>query len=287
VQDKASRSVKSALSWSFFQNVASKALSLVVNLYLARLVLPEAFGLIGMAVVFISFMNVMAEMGMAAALIQRKEEDLEPRHWNTAFTLSLRVATAGWVLCGLLSPTIARFYNEELLRLVLPALGFSLIIDSLALTQTARLKKNIRFKEIALVTRVTVLVSSAVTMVMAYHGMGVWALVVKSLLGSGMRCVLLWRVSPWKPAMSLEKSAFLDLFGFSGYVAVERFLFFLTNNIDFFLIGKILRSSVLGAYTLAFTLTDVVRQQIMNTFNNVLFPLYAKHRDDPSIMRDY
>jgi len=287
VQDKGARSIKTALSWSFFQNVASKALSLVVKLYLARLVLPDAFGLIGMAIVFISFMNIMAEMGMAAALIQRKEKDLKPSHWNTAFTLSLLVATVGWLLCVLLSSTIASFYNEELLRLLLPALGFSLIIDSLAVTQTARLKKDMRFKEMGLVTTVAVLVSSAVAMVMAYQGMGVWALVVKSLLSSGMRCVLLWCVSPWKPALSLQKSAFLDLFSFSGYVALERVLFFLTNNLDFLLIGKLLGSSVLGAYTLAFTLTDVIRQQIMNTFNNVLFPVYAKHRDDPARMRNY
>ncbi|MCP4602716.1 MAG: lipopolysaccharide biosynthesis protein [Proteobacteria bacterium] len=281
MKNKSAGSVRNALGWSFFTNLSDKGLGLLVKLVLARLLVPEAFGVIGMAIVFVSFLNVVSEMGMTAALIQRPESDLRQEHWSTAFSISLATAVAGWVLiCVLLSPFIVRFYSEPALKLVLPALGFSLVIDSLAIVQRARLRKKLKFKSLSIASISSTLLASAVAVGMALGGMGVWALVAKTLLGSTARTSIMWIMLPWRPSIAFDKEAFQDIFGFSGYVALERLMSFFTSNLDYILIGKLLGSGALGIYTLAFTLTDTFRLYIMSTFNAVLFPVYSRWQDD-------
>ena len=276
-----SDTIKTALGWLFFETILTRGLSLLVRLYLVRLLLPNAFGLIGMASVFIAFLTIMGEMGMAAALVQRKTTRMTEQHWHTAFTVSFLISALGWFLIFIaLAPLAAVFYGEPELNLILPALGFSLITDSLAIVQRAKLTKELRFKALSIASIAGVVPSSALGIFLAYYGFGVWALVVKTLSNSILTLLILWTFVGWIPKFYFSKEAFKDLFGFSAYVFLERLLIFFMHNIDYLLIGKLVGTAALGIYTLAFTLTDTLRMQIMNTFNKVFFPVYSNLQDD-------
>lgn len=276
-----SDSVKRGLGWSFSESLFDRGLALIVKLYLVRLLMPEAFGLVGMAAVFTAFLSIMGELGMAAALIQRKQAELTEAHWQTAFTLSFIISTAAWFLILIaLAPFAAVFYGEPEVSLILSVLGFGLVIDSFSVVPRTKLVRGLRFKTISITSMVSVIVSSTLAILMAYNGYGVWALVARTLTSSLLKCLILWIYVGWLPRIRFSKKAFRELFGFSAYVFMERMLMFLLGNIDYALIGKLLGATALGIYALAFTLTDIARKQVMGVFNTVLFPVYAKLQDD-------
>ena len=283
-----SKQIKNALGWSFAENAVNRGLSMLVRLYLVTLLAPEAFGLVAMAIVFIAFLQVMGEMGMTAALIQRKAENLTETHWRTGFTVSFSISALGWiVILFVLAPFAAFFYGEGELRLILPVLGIGLVTDSLAVVQRAKLTKALRFKALCLASAIATLISSALGIYMAYHGYGVWALVAKTLSNSILLSSFLSISAGWIPRFGFAKAAFKDLFSFGAYVFAEQMLTFLMGNIDYLMIGKLVGRAGLGAYTLAFTLTDIFRHQIMGVFNRVFFPVYANVQDDKKKAADY
>ena len=282
------KSIKTALAWSFFEKFFNQGFSLLVKLYLARLLLPEAYGLIGMAAVFIAFLSIMGEQGLSSALIQRDKSRLDARHWNTAFTVSLTVSIVTWVLILLLfGSLVSRFFDEPQLKNILIVLGLMLVGNSLSVIQRARLAKDLKFKVLSFASIVAVVISSIVALVMAYLGFGVWSLVAKALLNSFVLVFVILIVTRWLPRVSFSKSAFLDLFGFSGYTTIERFLFFLTFNIDIILIGRLLGKSLLGACSLALTLTEIFRQHISGAVKTVFFPAYSKLQNDKEMALSY
>lgn len=275
------QSIKKALAWSFFEKFFNQGFGLLIKLYLARLLLPEDYGLIGMAAVFIAFLSIMGEQGLSSALIQRDEKKLDDRHWNTAFTVSMSVSVGIWILIVLfLGSLLSHFYKEPLLIDILNVLGLMLVGNSFSIIQRARLAKDLNFKVLSLSSILAAIISSVVAIWMAYLGFGVWSLVAKTALNSFVLVIVIMIATRWCPRMSFSKSAFLDLFGFSGYTAIERFVFFLTFNIDIILIGKLLGKSMLGAYTLALTLTDIFRQHISEAVKMVFFPAYSKLQND-------
>lgn len=281
METKPSDSIKKGLGWSFSEALFNRGLALIVKLYLVRLLVPETFGLIGMAAVFTAFLSIMGELGMAAALIQRKQTKLTEEHWQTAFTISFIASAGAWALILIaVAPFGATFYGEPKLHLILNVLGFGLVIDSFSVVPRAKLVRALRFKTISIASMVSVVASSALAIFMVYKGFGVWALVAKTLINSLSRCFILWVYVRWIPRIQLSKKAFSELFAFSAYVFMERIFMFLLGNVDYLLIGKLLGATALGIYTLAFTLTDGARKQVMGAFNKVLFPVYSALQDD-------
>ncbi|MGB3586841.1 MAG: lipopolysaccharide biosynthesis protein [Tunicatimonas sp.] len=283
-----SKKIASGVGWVAVSSLGNQGLRLVVKLVLARLLLPEDYGLIGMAVIFTNLIKMVSEFGMGAALIQRKEEELTEDHYITAFWTNIGVALIGYAIAALiLSPIAVWFYDEPELGSLLPVIAISIVLDALYLIPKVKLSRQLEFRPQAIINIIAVIIAGGISIYLAFAGWGVWALAFNSIIVSVVSGILYFIQVRWVAPISFSKPAFMDLFSFGGYVLIERIFYFLTNNIDYLLIGKLIGKEALGLYTLGFILTDTFRSKVMNIFNKVLFPAYSSMQSDGKELKKY
>jgi len=281
--------ILSGATWTVLQMVVSRLISFLVSLILARVLLPEHFGIVGMAVVFTGLFSAIGDLGLGAALIQFKEDLLKQIHLDTAFWLSLLFNTVVFILlAAVIAPLGVRFYDEQILRLVIPVMGMSILFSPFSLIHRILLTRELRFKALSIIAVYSALGAGTAAVALALSGAGVWSIVIQTVLASLLPIPVLWRTTRWTPRFRFSRQAFHEIFGFSLYDALQRTLSYLSRNVDTLLVGKMLGSELLGFYSFAYTLTDVFRQHLMSVLNKVMFPVYGQLQEDiRAVKRNY
>lgn len=278
----------SGVLWTTIQTVINRGFGFIVKLVLARLLLPEDFGIIGMAIVFIGFINVFNELGMSAALIQRKKELLRDIDFHTAFWTGILWALIVFLIVSfIIGPLAAWFYETPVLVKIIPALSISILVNPISLVHQVQLTKDLNFKKIAIINNVGSVGSGILALILAYLDAGVWALVVNSVAGAFIMVPLFFKATGWKPQLKWSKQSFKKIFGFGIYTTGTNLFGKLTANIDYLIVGKLIGVSALGFYSFAFILTDIFRGQLMGIIKNVMYPVFAQLQDDPDKMKSY
>jgi len=276
------------LFWNAVQLVINRFLAFAIKLVLAKLLFPEQFGLIGMATVFTSFIQVFNDLGIGAALVQRKDSELREAHFHTAFWTGVVWAVGIYLLIAfVVAPLAANFYDQPMLRSIIPVLSIGVLSSPVNLVHRAQLTKQMNFKKLAFISNSSAIFSGIIALGLAFMGAGVWSLVFNSVASFIVGMPLYFRATGWTPKLIWEKEAFQDVFGFGVYTTGTGLMNNLINNLDYLLIGKLLSASALGVYTFAFVLTDTFRSQIMAMMNKVMYPVYGKKQDDPSLLKRY
>jgi O-antigen/teichoic acid export membrane protein len=280
--------VLSGLKWNAISTIAIRGTDFGVKLILARILLPEAYGIVGMAMIIISFLEVVSDMGLFNALVQKKEDEFSELRYSSAFWFLLVLASI-FALCfyGFISQLGASFYNEPLLVPVLNALSFYLFFNILSIVPRVLLTRQLNFKSLVQITFTGTALSSVVAIALAIAGYGVWSIVVKYLVSSSTIFLSYWIKVNWRPQFKFNWQTLRQLAGYSTYTQINNVLFFVRNNIDYLVIGKLVGAHVLGVYTLAFTLSEVLRTQLYSILNKVLFPVYSKIQDDTEQIKKY
>lgn len=272
----------SGMIWSFVQRFGTMAISFVSNIVLARLLTPDDYGTIGMLMIFIAVANTFVDGGFGSALIQKKEptkEDYSTIFWWNMF---LSVVLYGLLFIG--APAVARFYNLPLLCDVLRVQGIVLIINALSIIQQNQLRKQLKFKRLAIVTVISATLSAGIAIILAYMGWGVWALVAQQLMLSGFTTILLWIVNQWYPLLIFSKESFKQLFGFGGFILVSNIINTFCDNIQGLLLGKFAVASTLGLYTQARKLEEISSTSISSIVNQVAYPVLSQKQDDKTAL---
>ena len=163
----------SGLAWTFVQSVAVRVISVVVTIILARLLMPEDYGLIGMLSIFIAISDVFIQSGFGQALIQKT--DCTDEDFSTAFYFNVAVSVLIYIILFFFAPLIADFYHEPNLVLLTRILSLNFILGSFNVVQHSKLKKELNFKPLAIITLLCTVISGVVGIAMAYSGFGVWA----------------------------------------------------------------------------------------------------------------
>ncbi|GAA4440156.1 lipopolysaccharide biosynthesis protein [Pontibacter saemangeumensis] len=280
--------IVSGVFWNVLQLIINKTFSFAIKLVLAKFLFPEQFGLVGMAAVFTSFVQVFNELGIGAALVQRKDEHLRDSHFYTAFWTGVVWSVGIFLLITfVVAPLAANFYNEPLLRSIIPVLSIGVLSSPVNLVHRAQLTKKMDFKKLAFIGNASTIFAGAVALVLALQGAGVWSLVFNSVASFVIAMPLYFRATGWMPKLIWEKQAFNDIFGFGIYTTGTSILNNLLYNLDYLLIGKLVSASALGVYTFAFVLTDTFRNQFTIMMNKVMYPVYGRHQDDPGLLKKY
>ncbi|MEM8965283.1 MAG: lipopolysaccharide biosynthesis protein [Bacteroidota bacterium] len=280
--------IVSGIGWTSLASFGSQGLRLLFKLLLAKLLLPEDYGIIGMAAVFIGFIEVVSEMGMVSALIQRPKNQLNRQHYSTAFWLNLAIAILGYALIvTAVSPIAAWFYSEPILNEIMPLLALPLIFNTLYAIPKARLSKELKFKPQAFAEIASVLAGGIIATFLAFQDWGVWALAANGVIVSLVSAAIYWLYSRWLPQLIFSKQAYHQLFDFGSKVLIERIFHFFTLNVDYLLIGKLIGGAALGSYTLGFLLTNTVVKQLTNVINRVMFPAYSSIQKSKEAIAKY
>jgi O-antigen/teichoic acid export membrane protein len=269
------------VAWNAVGSVIDNGLGIIVKLILARLLLPEHFGIIGFAIVCIGIVEAFADLGMSAALIQRKEENLKPIDFDTAFWAGLCWGVFLFVFISLVvAPMAASFFDESMLVSIIPVLSITLLLRPLWTIHVASITRELDFKRIVVPRNISKIVAAVIAVVMALTGFEVWSLVFQSVMSELLLVWFYTYASPWRPRLRFSLVSLKGIFGFGLYTTGTKVFNYLTGNIDYLLIGKLLGAHSLGVYTIGYTVTYMVRSKIMDVINKVFYPVYSKVQDD-------
>lgn len=264
----------SGVFWTGVSKFWVKGIQLLTVALLARLIGPEDFGLVGMAVVFINLAQILTGLGMREALIQRG--DLEEDHKTTAFWVTIIMGGLIFFVLWAASGPIASFYGRAEIAPLIVLTALTFVIAPWGMIHRALLKRDLSMRQLTYVEATASVLSAVVAITMALAGFGVWSLVTRNLLFTFFTAIGLWIVVPWRPALRLSKSHFLDLFGFSRNVVVAAFIGYAIANMDYLVIGKFVGAQELGWYTMAFTLAMLSRLYLSQIVNQVAFPAFSR-----------
>jgi len=279
------KNILGGVFWTTLEAVINRSFSFIIQLILARLLLPQDYGVVGMAIVFISFLEVFNDLGMSAALVQKKEEQLTPQHYDTAFWTGMVWGGILYLLMGVIgAPVVANFYNEKLLSSIIPIMSLTLLFNPVNLVHQAQLTRTMNFKKLAFINNTGNISAGIIALVLAFCGFGVWTLAFYSVARAVVSVPLYFMATRWFPTLIWKKELFKDIFGFGAYTTITAFFNKLTGNIDYLLVGKLVGASALGYYTFAFTITNIIRDQITAVLNKVLYPIYTKMQDQKDEM---
>lgn len=279
LQQKTAKSI----AWSAIDQVGNQAIYFVLFLVLARLLQPEAFGLVSLAGVFISFMMVFADQGLSDAIVQRQE--LEPEHLDTVFWLNLGISILLTALTFIVAGPVSSFFKQPQLMPIVACLSLNFLCAGLSSVQQSLLRRQLAFKTLAMRSLLGTTSGGIVGIVMAYLGWGVWSLVAQQLVGRVVTVLALWWLSDWRPGFRVSAKHFKDLFSFGISTLGGSILVFFSVRSDDFLIGYFLGPEALGYYTVAYRLLTAMTQILSTTIRKVVLPMFSRLQEETEIMQ--
>jgi len=264
--------------WLMVSQVINRLAGLVRNIILARLLFPEDFGLVGIATIALSLLEVFSQTGFRQALI-RKKENIEG-YLNTAWTISIIRGVTLFVILFLSAPIIADFFNNPQVTSVVRAMAFTFIILGCQNIATLYFIRELNFKKEITLQLAGALTSLVVSIVLAFILKNVWALVFGSLAGNFVIFLLSYFFQPFRPRLAIKRAYVRELFSFGKYVLASGVLIFAITQGDDALVGRMLGVAALGFYALAYKISNLPATQISHVIGGITLPVYSKFQDN-------
>ncbi|PHR59478.1 MAG: hypothetical protein COA44_00625 [Arcobacter sp.] len=267
-----------AFIWDFAGKIASNGAGFIISIFLARLLAPEDFGLIAMIMVIVGISQVFTDIGLGAAIIQRRH--IHEVHYSSVFYFNISIGTLLTVITFFSAPLLADFYNQEGLVILTQAIAFTFIINSFSTIQVNKFRKELNFRAITKVSFTSSVSSGIIGVLLAWYGAGIWSLVVQILLSKVIYTFLIWRLSTWKPILKFSFKALQQLWGFGFRMFLVGLLNAVFTRMDFIIMGKIFPAATLGFFQRAKSLNGLVSQYSSGSLLSVLLPLLSKVQKD-------
>lgn len=272
------------LIWRFLERCSSQIVSLIVSIVLARLLLPEQYGLIAMTMIFVALSEVFVTSGLGTALIQKSEyNEVE---FSTMFWASIVFSLLLYSILFLLAPYISMLMHTPELTIVLRILGLRLPISAMNSIQQAYVSQQMIFKKFFFSTLSGTIFSGVVGLAMAYSGFGVWSLVGQNLSMTIVNTVVLHYLIPWRPSFHFSGHAFKSLYGFSWRTMMTSFIGTFFEQLRGFLIGRYYTPADLAFANRGEQFPMVISGNISTTVQSVLFPAFSHLKNDPILVRN-
>lgn len=269
---------KRGLYWSAASNIASQGMRFVFGLILARLLSPDAYGVIGILTVFICVVSIFIDCGFSQALICK--QDRKQVDFSTEFFFNIGVGVLCYLTLFVAAPFIAEFYKMPILSPVLRVIGIGVIINSLCVVQSAQFSIRLDFKTPAKIAVSTQLASGVIGIALAYFGWGVWALVFQQVVGGILYAIIVWVVAGWRPTMEFSKESFKYLWGYGSKILGASIIQQVYDNLYPLVIGKYYNANQLGLYSRAQGFASLPSTNFSGVVGSVTFPVLSKLGDD-------
>lgn len=275
---KLKRGIIKGTIWTVIGQIVTLLIVLATNVWLARLLSPKEFGQVGVIMFFVALANVLTESGLEGALVRKTNAN--NADYSTVFVSNLVFSLICYIILALSSNLIASFYNDKLIKDLLLVSGLILFINAFQITQNAKLTSDMKFKEKSIYRFIAVLISSSTGIFLAYHGLGVWALVLIQLMTASIYTILLWVFEGFFMKLYFSKSSFKELFSFGMNTTLASLLNSGFDNIYQLILGKYFSMAQTGYFYQAKKLQDVPGGVINMVSQTVIFSSLAKLQDD-------
>lgn len=278
MQEISKSQVISGFIWKWLERCGVQGVQFIVQIVLARLLMPEDYGVIALITIFITIANVFVQSGLNAALIQKK--DVDNLDYSSVFFTSLFITFVLYIALFISAPTIAEYYGEYEIILALKVLAITLFSGAFNSIQNAIVAREMQFKRIFYSSLWGVLISGIVGIIMAYAGFGVWALIWQQLINSILSTLILWFSIRWRPKFQFSIIRVKVLFSFGWKVLASSLIPALTENAYVLIIGKTYNNEILGYYNRGYQFPSVIINNVNAAISGVLFPVMASHQNN-------
>ncbi|NLC26107.1 MAG: lipopolysaccharide biosynthesis protein [Fastidiosipila sp.] len=279
MKDKVTKpKVISSMFWKLLEKGGTQAISLVVQIVLARLLTPEDFGTIAIVLALINIAQVFVQGGLNTALIQKKDADTVD--FSTVFYSSTVIAIVFYLILFVTAPIPAALYkNQDLVRII-RVLSLMLFPGALNSVQNAFISKNMLFKKQFNISLLSMLIGGLAGISAAYMGLGVWTLVIYYLSVQFFSATIMFLVIKWRPTSKFSFERLRVLFSFGGKLLVSDLLNRFYLDFRTLIIGKRFSSTLLGYYNRGESIPRAVMEAINGSIQAVMLPTLASIQDD-------
>ena len=267
------KKASSAVFWNLSGTLMKQGITFVISIFLARLLSPDDFGLVGMATVFISLTQSFTDFGMTSGLIQKKEPS--EVQYNTVFYINLGVSVIMMVLMISFSGLIAAYYKNPEVGKIAQFVSYSFVLNAINGVQNAQLTKALANKVKTIASLISALATGVVGIILAYNNYGVWSLVYATMVGSGVSTVYIWYKSSWRPKALFNFSEVKPLLNYGSKMFASGLLDNIYNKLDVLIIGKLFSPATLGFYFRAVSLNQLVTKYTSGALQGVFFPVIS------------
>ena len=279
------RSLASGLAWTAGAKWATQVLSWASTLIVARLLTPADYGIIGMAGVYLGFVQMVSEFGLGTALIQNR--DLDRTQIARINGLSVLIGVALFALSCALALPIALFFHEHAVRLVVLVLASTYVITSLQVVPRALLARELRFRGLAAIESAEALIQTVATLAFAIAGARYWAIVFGSIVAKVGSTAMLLIVRPHRVAWPRQLSQLHRVLTFGWQVVVSRLAWYAYSNADFAVVGRLLGEKALGAYSFGWNIASIPADKLNTVLGRVIVPILAEVQGDAAAVARY
>ena len=271
--------------WSYLTFAAGKLLNFATTIILARLLVPEQFGLVGYCTIAIQYLDILNTAGIDSALIARKEKLEEAA--NAAFVVNIIMGLASFGIAWLLAPQVARFFKAEevsglfrVLALVLPLSGLGRVPDTL-------LQRSLRFRTRMIPNVARNITKGLASVTLALMGWGPWSLVWGQIAGEAITTGLSWLLAGWRPTWRFSRQITREMMGYGTHIIIIGFAGALHDNVDYIIVGRALGAVALGVYTMAYRIPELTIRSLNEVAAQVLFPILSRKQSDGVSLRAF
>lgn len=269
-----------AILWDLGGSFGQKGISFIISIFLARLLLPEEFGLVGMAMVFIGVFQIFSDVGFASALIHNQETTSTT--YSSVFYLNVVLGGMLTAIIYFAAPLAGNFYGNQEVTVVLQWLSLMFIMNAFNIVQQTILRKELDMKTLNIRTFLAQMGGGIVGITMAFMDYGVYSLIGQNLVSSLTVTIFLWSVTDWYPRWEFSYQEVKKLTGYSSYIFFDQIMSRIFKEMDTLFIGKVFTAATLGFYSRAKSLNTAVTQFSSQSIRKVFFPVLSKlqHNDE-------
>ncbi|MDO9630123.1 MAG: lipopolysaccharide biosynthesis protein [Acholeplasmataceae bacterium] len=265
--------------WRLSQNFGTQFINFGIQIVLARILLPETYGIIALTAIFSAIANVLIQGAFSSSIVQRKKiTDLE---LSSVFYLSVMLSLVFFGMMFAVSPFVANFYNEPLLEAVLRVQAINIVIGSLYTVHQSLMIRHMQYKKGFFSGLAGTIAQGVIGITLALNGYGVWALVFSTLANNIITSLIVIMLVKWKPKLEFSLSSVKSLFDYGSKIFIINFMNAIYTNLLSLFIGKIYDSERLGYYNKGYSFPVLIMINVDGAINTVLFSSLSKMQDDP------
>lgn len=284
-QDKIKKNTRQSVAWFTVLPSLLHVIRFVNSIILARILSPADFGIVGIATVLLYYSNSITEFGMAKAIIQKK--DVLNEHYNAYFSFNIAISLVLYVLFNIFSLDIAMYFHEPLLEKTIEVVALLFPISALAAIPMTELRRDIKFKSLAIIEAIKVFVSMCISLTLAMNGFGFWSLIFAMVTSHLVAMILMRYHSTVIPRLGYQMTFFKELLHFGKWDFVWGQAKILSDNLDKILIGRMLDITQLGLFEKAQGLAKMPYEQFSTRLGMVSFSSFSRLQDNRKELINY
>ena len=275
--------VKKGIFWRTLEGIGVQGMQFVIQMVLARLLMPEDFGIIAILSIFVNLATTFVYNGLGAAVLQRKHPD--DVDFSTVFWVENGIAWLMYAIIFVSAPFIGDFYDNPAISTYLRGFALTVIISVVGSIETTVLRSRMDFKSSFIANFTGIVCQGAVGIGCALMGFGVWSLIFSQIAYRIVIVVLLWYFARYLPKLIFSWQRLKELFGFSWKLFVGWIIGTVYQDLFSLIIGKVYNERILGFYAKGNSIPYVMNRVITQVTGSVMFPALAKNQDDLKVVK--